>query len=290
MRILSLLLIFLSLVYSNNLKRDYTFTQDGVYINDVIPNQERIKLFDIKDSISRFNVKSFSLIKRLREYNISINNIDKISNIAFNRKSNFDDTIIIDFLKEKFLEKYEEIEIINIEVKPLRNINMANMIVREIIIAPYALQRNKGSFKTVFDFQDKQKTIFYNFKINATLAGIKLTKNVSREETFDSSNTKSTRIQLSSVNKPLSNLPPHTVSARNLRKNHILSKFDIKKEYLVRKNSHLEVSLNLDGIEITSYFEALENGYINDNIKIQNTSSGKTRFAKVVGKSKVLLR
>ena len=290
MRIISILLIFLSLIYANNLKRDYTFTQDGVYINDVFPKQERIKLFDIKDSVSRFNVKAFSLIKRLREHNISASNLDKITNIAFNRKSDFDDTIIIDLLKEKFLERYEDIEIHNIEIKSLRNINMANMMVREIIVAPYVLARNKGSFKTIFDFRDKQKTIFYNFKINATLAGIKLTKDISREEAFSSSNTKNVRIQLSSVNKPISKLPPYTVSSKNLRKNHILSTFDIKKEYLVKKNNHLEVSLNLDGIEITSYFTALENGYMNENIKIQNASSGKIRFAKVVGKSKVSLQ
>ncbi len=289
-KIISALFVFISFIYSDSIKRNYTFIDDGIYINDILPNEKRIKLFDVKNNISRFNIKAFSLMKKLKENNISIHNINKISNIVFNRKNNFDDTIIKDLLKNKFLKKYEDIEIESINIRPLKNINMANMFVREIVIAPYALNRNKGSFKTIFDFEDKQKTIFYNFNILATLSGIKLTKDISREEVFSPSNTKSTRVNFSSTTKPLNKLPPYTVSSKNLRRNHTLTEFDIKKEYLVRKNSHLEVELSLDGIEITSYFQALENGYINQNIKIRNISSKKIRLAKVIGKSKVALR
>ena len=291
MKIIILLVGFLLFLYSeNSIKRNYTFIDDGVYMNDIFPNQERIKLFNIKSNMSIFNIKAFSLMKKLREYNISSNNVNKIASIRFNRKSNFDDTIIRDFLREKFLERYEDIEIKEITIKSLRNINMANMFVKKIIVAPYALSRNTGSFKAIFDFEGKQKTIFYNFKIIATLPGIKLTKNVVREEILTSFNTKGTRIELSTINKPLYPLPPYSVSSKNLKKNHILTVFDTKKEYLVKKNEQIEVILNLDGIEIISHFKILENGYMNSKIKIKNIGSGKIRVAKVVGKSKVSLK
>lgn len=291
MKIAFFLFSIIVFLYPNeNIKRSYTFVDDGIYMNDIFPNKQRVKLFDIKSNMSRFNIRAFSLIKKLRESNISIGNIDKISSVSFTRKSNFDDRIIKDFLKEKFLEKYEDIEIQNIEIKSLRNINMTNMLVKEIQIAPYALSRNTGSFKAIFVFNEKEKTIFYNFKITASLSGVRLTKDISREEELNSLNTENIRIALSKVNKPINSIPPYTVSARNLKKNHILTKFDIKKEYLVRKNAHIQVKLNLDGIEIISYFEAMENGYMNENIKIKNTSSGKIRVAKVIGKSKVSIR
>ena len=291
MKTIIILISFILFLYSNNnIQRKYTFINDGIYLNDIFPDKKRIKLFDIKNNLSKFNIKSFSLIKKLREYNISVSNINKVSNVSFSRKSNFDTTIIKDLLREKFLEKYEDIDIKNIVIKPLRTINMSNMFIIKIIVAPYVLSRDKGSFKTIFDFKGKEKTIFYNFNIVATLSGIRLKKDISREDELNNRNTEHIRIALSTINKPLHKLPPFSVSARNLRKNHILTRFDIKKEYLVKKNEELEVKINFDGIEITSHFQSLENGYMNQNIKIKSINSGKIRVAKVVGKSKVFFK
>ena len=289
-----LILLIFTFSYSNILiKRDYSFKNDGVYLNDLYPTNNNLKLFNVPKNMQTHRVGAIEFINTLKEHNIVARNLNKISHITFTRKINFDDSGIKSLLMDKFLSKYRDIEINNLEIKSMNYANFLNdMSLDDISISTHTLNKSKGSFKAIFISNDNKqikKSIFYSFNLDASIKAIEVTEDIMKGSSINDSNSKEVLVNFKLANRYIKSLPKYSVSSRALRANHILGKYDIKKEWMVKKGARIQIELNLDSIEVIDYFKVLENGYMDSYVKVQNIKSDKIREAKVVGKSKLII-
>jgi len=285
-----LLLLLLSFLHSSNIQYKYIFETDIIYSSDLYDKEHNpFELISIPKHTSQHKVKALYIIKLFKKHNINITNTNKVRYITFQRKSGFNIDEIYDILFEKFSITHNNIIIDDLKISIIGSQNIDNMILDDIIISSTNLHKNNGNFSATFTNGNNIKTVFFKFKIKALVYRYKLTKNISKGEKIDNTNSKRFLLDIQKAKRYISYIPPLSISKKSMNVNHLLSSFDIKQEYMIKKNSLVEIGLIMEGIEIISYFRALESGYKNEIIKLQNENSGKIRYAKIIAKNKAIL-
>lgn len=122
--------------------------------------------------------------------------------------------------------------------------------------------------------------------------GIKATTPISRGERITQSNTDIGEIDISTLRGHLyteSNPPFGMIASRNIRINSFITDQLTDKPNLVKKGSSVLITAGSGGIMVKMNGTALEDGIQGQQIRVQNTSSGRIVYAKVVSDSEVLV-
>ncbi|RDL44186.1 flagella basal body P-ring formation protein FlgA [Marinomonas piezotolerans] len=124
------------------------------------------------------------------------------------------------------------------------------------------------------------------------IQGIKANSPISRGERISEANTSVGEVDLSSLRGHLyttSNPPYGLIAGRNIRINSFITDQVTEKPNLVKKGSSVLITAQSGSIIVKMNGTALEDGVKGQQIRVQNTSSGRIVYAKVVTDSEVLV-
>ncbi|MFD1384428.1 flagellar basal body P-ring formation chaperone FlgA [Rhodanobacter aciditrophus] len=124
------------------------------------------------------------------------------------------------------------------------------------------------------------------------IQGIKAITPISRGERITKSNTDIGEIDLSTLRGHLytdTNPPYGLIASRNIRINSFITDQLTDKPNLVKKGSSVLITAKSGGIIVKMNGTALEDGVQGQQIRVENTSSGRIVYGKVVSDSEVLV-
>ena len=286
-RTLFFIFIFINVYASNNLNNTYYVDAKDINLSSIIPHVKNdIKLFSIEQNKHTKRVKSRDLIKKLKKHG-HIDYKSKRGFISFVLKSPIDTSKIEETIRDYYLKKYTDIDIVNISVEPRSYLaKMPKDYVVNIRNRDYLTNTGTINIKT-----SDNKKIFFNYKITANIL-VYFTKNkIKKDVELSVMNVRQKSILFSKFRaKPIQYIQRGMYQAKHhIAKNKILTERDLETLSIVRRNSFVNVSLSNKNMAISFSAKALQDGKLNDIISVQK-SNGKRLKVRVIGKNRVEMK
>ena len=124
------------------------------------------------------------------------------------------------------------------------------------------------------------------------ISAIKATSQINRGQAITPQNTSIGQVDITSLRGQVftKSQPPYgLIAARNLRINTFITDKATKQPTLIKKGERILITARTGNIVVKMNGKALENGIKDQQIRVQNTSSGRIVYAKVVTDSEVLV-
>lgn len=279
---LFMLLISVQLFSKTNLNKVYYIDTKEITLKTIIPSaEEDIKLFNIHDKKHSKKVRRKDLLNLLKSHGYD-NFVSKSSYIKFILKSPIDTSKIKNKIKEHYKKHYPNIEILSLHVEPRSYI--------ETIPKDYTIKMKKNSFlqsSGVISIKTpKHKKIFFNYLIRAKVLVFISRDKIKRDSEISVKNVKQEIIFLDKFRAlPYQGVDSGQYQAKHhINKNKIITIRDITELFIVKRNADVLVTMNKNNIKISFSAKALQNGKLNDIIKVQKANS-KTLKVKVTGRN-----
>ncbi|MCW8955176.1 MAG: flagellar basal body P-ring formation chaperone FlgA [Sulfurimonas sp.] len=286
-KFLILILISLNANAQNTLNKIYYVDSKTINLSSIIPDARNdTKLFKIDDSDYSKRIKTKDLLKILKKHGYS-DYKSKNSYTNFILKSPIDTSKIELALKNYYEKEYDEIEIRSIVVQPrsyttsLPDKYTVNMRRKDYL-------QNSG----VINIKTPQnKKIFFNYYIDAVVSVYVSRKKIKKDVELSAINSSKKSIILDKFRaRPIQNIEKGSMQSKhNIRKNKILTRRDVEELSVIRQNSFINVSIYSDNMAITFSAKALQDGKVNDTIRVEK-SNGERLKVKVVGKNRAEIR
>ncbi len=284
---LSLFLLFTSIYATNNLNDIYYVDSYDVRVEDIVKNSnDNAILLSIPKNKHTKKMKSKILIKILKAKGY-IDYKYKHNYVNFIKKSPIDTTKIKEFLRNYYEDSYESIKINNITVEPR---SYTEYLPQDYIIKirPKNFLSSHGtlSIKT-----RERKKIFFNYIIDANVDIYISRKKIKKKTELSALNSFKKSIILDKFKaKPIQNIKTSTLQSKHhISKDKILTIRDVEELSIVKKGSYISIGINNNNIDITFSAKALEDGKINEIIRVIKPN-GKKLKVKVIGKNRAEIR
>ncbi|MCF6310628.1 MAG: flagellar basal body P-ring formation chaperone FlgA [Sulfurimonas sp.] len=286
-KILILTLVFINLYAGNTLSGKYYVNSRSINLSNVIQNPKNdFNIFTIEKNRYTKRVKTKNLIKLLETHGYKNYN-SKSNYINFILKSPIDTSKIERSIKEYYQKQYENIEITNVSAEPRSHITaLPKNYMVNIRNRNFLSRDGTVNIKT-----SDNKKIFFNYNITATLPVYISRKKIKKDVKLSAINTSKKSIILDKFRaKPIQSINGNFLQSKHhISKGKILTVRDVEALSVVKRNSFVTVSLNSDNMAITFSAKALQDGKVNDIIKVQK-SNGKKLKVKVIGKNRAEMR
>lgn len=287
-KFISIFFLLSSFLFANTtLKETYYVLSDDIYISAIIKDAQRNKLlYKINPDRYTKRVKSKELIKKLKEN--GYRGITSSSRyVKFIKKSPINTSKIALYVKEYYLNHYDQIDIKKVKVEPR---GYMTSLPKEYIIE---MQRrnylSKSGVVNIKTFQNKK--IFFNYDIVANIWVYLSRKKIKRGVELTSLNTIKKNIIFDRfMAKPIQNIDSSNIQGKHhIKKDKIITTRDIEALDVVKKNSYINVVLDSKNMSISFSAKALQSGKPGDIITIEK-SDGKRLKVRVSGKNKAEIR
>ena len=279
-----LLLIFISsqLFSGTSLDRVYYVNSKEVKLKTIVPNASiDIELFKLNPKKHSKKVKSKELLLLLKLHGYD-NFTAKHSYVKFIQNSPIETSKIEDTIKQYYQEHYPDIDIISLHVEP-RSYMKSIPKTYTIKIKKNSFLRKDGvlSIKT-----QKNKKIFFNYKIQASIGVFISRIKIKKDSELSVVNLKQKRVILDKFRAiPYQNIEAGMYQAKHhISENKIITIRDIADLSLVKKKADVSITMSRDNIDISFSAKALQNGKLNDIIRVQK-SNGKIIKVTVTGRN-----
>ncbi len=277
-KIVFITLLLLNLHADDVLEEVYYVDTKNITFSSIVPDTKNdFHIVTIDSSRYSQKIKAKDLIKLLDKHGYKKYS-SKSNYINFILKSPIDTSYIEQKIKDYYENKYENIEIKTVFIKPRGYItSLPENYIVNIRNNDFLSSKGTINIKT-----KENKKVFFDYYIIANV-DIYVSRDTIKKETHLSPlNCTKKNIPLDSFrDKPLQNIETASLQAkRHIPKDMILTLRDIEVLDVVKRDSMVNVNLYKDGIAITFSAKALQDGKVNDIINVQN-SSGKILKAKV---------
>ena len=286
-KILVLILISINLYAGNALHSTYYVNSRSINLSSITSDTKNdFNIFTIEKSRFSKRVKTKDLIKLLETHGYK-NYTSKSNYISFILKSPIDTSKIELSIKEYYQNQYEDIEITDIFVEPRAYIR--------VLPKSYVVNMRKRDFLsksgTINIKTPQNKKIFFNYRVTATLPVYISRKKIKKDVKLSAINSSKKSIILDKFRaKPIQSIKINSLQSKHhIPKGRILTIRDVEALSVIKKNSFVNVSLHSDNMAITFSAKALQDGKVDDIIRVQK-SDGKRFKVKVTGKNRAELR
>lgn len=282
-----LVCIFAFQLFSFELQSVYFVDSKEIKLKDIVLDAKtNIVLYKIDKNRYTKKIKTTKLLKLLEKH--GYNSYKSSSRyVRFVKKSPIDTSKIESDLAEIYQENYPNITIKDIIIIPRGYISaLPNNYNISVQSKAHLSKEGTLSIKTV-----KNKKIFFDYIVNATVSVYFSKGNLQKWETISALNT----IKKSIVLDRFRTLPISIAhlnvsqSKRNLKAKKILTVRDIQTLHLVKKNANVNVHLKDGNLDISFLAKALQNGRLNDIITVKKRNQERLRV-RIIGKNMVELK
>lgn len=286
-KILFLALLFLNVNAQNTLNETYYTDTKTIKLNSIIPHaRDDIELFEIEADRYTKRVRTQDLLKILKKHGYS-DYSSKENYTNFVLKSPIDTSKIKLAVKEYYENRYDEIDIKNISVEPR---SYTTSLPKE-----YSVNFQKKDYLQrdgVLSIKTKEnKKIFFNYYVDAMVTVYTSRKKIKKDTELSAINSYKKSIILDRFKaRPVQDIQISSIQSKHhISKDRILTVRDVEPLSIVKKDSFVNVSVYSNNMAISFSAKALQDGKLNDIIRVQK-SDGKRLRVKVVGKNRAEIR
>lgn len=275
-------LLFFKLYAADMIMLEDSYFVDSREINaSIITNDQRndFLLLKIPQESYTKKIKTKELLALLKEHGYKKFN-SKRSYINFTLKSPIDTSFMEAKLREFYEKNYKGIEIEKILITPR---GFMDTLPKEYTV--HLKNRDFLSNSGVLHIKTSDnKKLFFDYEIKAYLSVFISKDTIEKEAQISPINYMPKKILLDKFrDRPLQSLEQTSMQAkRRISKDMILTIRDVELLDLVKKDSAITVKMSGEGMDIVFSAKALQDGKLDDIIKIQN-SSQKILKARVIG-------
>ena len=273
----------LMLMAESTLKDNYYITTDDINLSTLIPTVKNdTKLFAMQKGKQTKRVKSQALIKLLEKFGYK-DFSSKHRYVKFTKKSPIDTSRIERILGELYKNRYKNISIKSVEVRPRSYLSTLPEKYQVSIQAKnYLKSRGILSIK-----DEKKRQLFFDYTIDARLDVYQAKENIKRNSELSHVNCVKNSIILDKFRAmPLQELIQGRLQSKNhVKMGKVLTLRDTQGLKLVRRGSTVQITLKNENIAISFSGEALENGVYGDIIRVRQNKS-KIHNVRITGKGK----
>jgi flagella basal body P-ring formation protein FlgA len=274
-KIIFIILFTLQLFSNNEIQSYYEIDSTNIQLKDIIPTTTKnILLYTMTEGKHSKRVRSKELLSKLKEYGYTQFHA-KHAYIKFQQKSPIDTSKIEKELLGYYQQSYSDITIHSIKVSPRSYVeSLDSNYTIKIQTKNFLHSRGTLSIKST-----KNKQLFFDYKINATLPVFITSKDIDRNQELSYLNTRKKSIILDKFRaKPIQKLKKGYYESRfRIQKNTLLTIRDVKPLSLVKRGNTINVILNSSNISISFTARALQNGEKGDIITVQKANGKKIR-------------
>ncbi|EDZ62561.1 flagellar basal body P-ring formation chaperone FlgA [Sulfurimonas gotlandica] len=281
--------ILLSTILSANniIQSTYYVNSNDIYLSHIIKDAPSNKqIYKIKPGKYTKRVRSKDLLKTLKKHGYRDFSA-KSMYVKFIKKSPIDTSKIALYIKEYYLNNYDQIDIKEIKVESRGYIaTLPKNYSIEIRKKNYLSKSGIVNIKT-----SDNKKIFFNYTINANILIYLSNKKINRDTELSPLNTVKKSILLDNfMAKPIQNIDSNALQGKhNIKKDEVITTRDVEILSVVKRDSFIDVSLNSKNMSISFSAKALQDGKLGDTITVQK-SSGKRLKVRVTGKNRAEMR
>jgi flagella basal body P-ring formation protein FlgA len=281
------LFLCFSLLANTQLNNVYYVDSNEVMLDDVISGADgNILLFKLSKAKHTKKVRAKELISTLKNYGYKTVK-SKHQYIKFIKKSPIDTSRLESALYNYYKDNYNEIDIQNIFVNPRTYI--------ESLPKEYTVSMKKNSFLkkdgVISIKTSSHKKLFFNYTIDAVLDVYISKHKIKKDAELSLTNITKKRVVLEKFRaKPFQpNSSTKSQAKHHISANKVITVRDVVELNLITRNSQVQITMNNNNINISFSAKALQNGKLNDIIKVQK-SNGKILRVKVTGKNMAEIR
>ncbi|MBL4730447.1 MAG: flagellar basal body P-ring formation protein FlgA, partial [Sulfurimonas sp.] len=260
---------------------------NNIKLQDIFPDAGyNLTLYKIDKNRYSKKVKTKSLRKLLSSHGYdSLESSSKYT--KFIKRSPISLTFIEDSIRNAYKQKYQNIRIDSIQIIPRGYIKSLPLKYNVRMPKKYFLSK-KGvlSIKTL-----ENKKIFFDYLIDAKIIVYTSRTNIKKATKLSAFNLTKTSLQLDRLKALPMTLEQQNITQakRNIKINTILTNKDIRALYLVKKGSHVIVSIDNKNITISFSAKALQSGKLHDIITVQKNNMKRLRV-KIIGRNQVKMK
>jgi len=280
-----LLLSTLLLAQSFQLQESYNIETNDIYAKHLFKDiKSNFFLLSIPEHSERFKINSQKLIEEFELHSIDVKT-NRTGIVTFIKTETIDTTILKDDLATLFKKALPTIKIEAISLICRCKLTELPKSYK-IVIKPSNLHKSSGTFY----IKTENSRHFFTYKIKATLAVIKAKNNIQSKDKISAYNTYDDEIAFKNFNSiPLQNVSlGQVMSARNIKKDTIITAQYVKKTPLIRRGERVRVQLNDGSVHIELEAKALKDGSLSDIIPVRK-SDGTRLDVTIIGKGKASL-
>jgi len=282
-----LILISIQLYATNTLNKVYYINSNSVKLKNIIPQTNLdIELFSISTNKHSKKITSEELIKILKNNGYD-SYVAKHRYIKFIIKSPINTSRIKLAICEYYKSYYKEIDIQYVYVEPRTYItSLPEAYIVHINKKNHLKKSGTLSIKT-----PKNKKIFFNYNIQASVTVYISKRKIKKDVELSSKNITKKRVPLDKFRAtPYQNINSAKFQAKhNIGDKKVITIRDIQTLSVIKRNSNIQITINKDNMDISFSAKALQNGKLNDIIKVQK-SNGKILKVIVTGRNKAEMR
>jgi len=277
------LLLFCSFGAAESLQRNYFVQGNEIMLSDIVKDpKENVLLYTIEQEKQIKRVSSTELIETLKRHTKS-KFTSNYSYIQFNKKSNLDLQKIEAKLKEHYQNRYANIQIISLSVRPRGNLaKLPNEFT-------FGIQEKEHLSSSGYCFitTPQKRKVFFSYEIFAHVDVYYAREDIQKGSELSNLNLTKKSIMLSKFRSlPLQNLNDKAVEAKHrLKKDTLITSRDVVALYLVKRGESVNITLKSAGIDISFSAKALTSGRAGDQITVENREKRKIKV-RVVGKNR----
>jgi len=280
-----LLLSTILIAQSFQLQESYNIETNDVYAKHLFKDiKSNFFLLSIPEHSERFKINSQKLINEFELHSIDVKT-NRTGIVTFIKTENIDTEILKDDLATLFKKALPTIKIESISL--ICRCKLTELPKNyKIVIKPSNLHKSSGTFY----IKANNNRHFFTYKIKATIAVIKAKENIKNKNSINAYNTYDDEITFKNFNSiPLQNVSlGQVMSARNIKKDAIITAQHVKKTPLIRRGERVRVQLNDGSVHIELETKALKDGSLSDIIPVKK-SDGTRLDVKIIDKGKASL-
>ena len=285
--ILLILFMFTQLFANKYFDKVYYIDSKNVNLKTLLPTaKEDMVLFSLNPIKHSKKVKSKDLLLLLQQHGYNEFSA-KHAYVKFIQKSPINTYKIEQKIRQYYINNYLDINIISLHVEPRAFL--------ESLPKTYTIKIKRNSFLkkdgVISIKTPKNKKIFFNYTIRASIKVLKSRMKIKKDSELSIVNLKQKEIILDKFRAiPYQEIESGMYQAKHhILEGKIITLRDIIALYLVKRKSNVNISMSRDNIDISFSAKALQNGKLNDIIKVQK-SNGKILKVTVTGRNKAEIR
>jgi flagella basal body P-ring formation protein FlgA len=285
--ILFFFLFFSATADTLQLQRTYYVEHPYVLLSDIVKKTKNdVQLFNFAKNKHIFRIKESELRQILLEYGYTPQK-QHFAYIEFKQKSPIDTQKLHNALSQLYKRTYKHINITNIDIQPRTYLPT---LPKNYTIG-FAKNSQLSDRGTCYIKTQKNKKIFFNYHINASLPALFTTKTLRRGEELTKLNTEKKSIMLQKFRAlPLQEIRTAEYEAKHhIQKGKLLTDRDVCKLFLIKRGSDVTVTLKENGIFIIFRAKALQSARMGESVRLEQ-KNGKRLNGIVTGKNRAIIQ
>ncbi len=291
--LLLLFLLFCSTLFSEEkgmvLENRYYCDDTVVTAEDFFPDiEENFIIGEFKNrSHLQLSAREVQKLFKAHGYDVTITH----PVIALSKNSSFDKAPLQNELTARFLAHYPGLSIQKLTIRPRTFFEQKAWTLLSVTLPAPTLTKNKGTFWALYDDgNNRQKKVYFSYKITGNVQVLKAKRNMANGTILSKENTYTQQVPFTR----LAALPVGTESLERVRVKGYVKQDAVITESMIRaipdivKNQKVRAILKANGLNVTIYATALQDGKIGETIQLKS-DNGQLYNARVIDKNKAAI-